>query len=171
MSQFGPPDNRYDGYPPQPGYGPPSGPQYGHLSGPQYGYQPPAPPPAPEPKNGLGLAALIVAGVGCLFGLVPLTFWIAGPMALTAIALGFAAWGRVRRGTATNTVTTTFGLVFGVIAAALSIWGAITFFGAMSDLSDKLSPNTRISQELGDIGQCFKDHQGDEAAQSQCIKH
>jgi hypothetical protein len=124
-------------------YGPGGHPQYIPPPGPAYGPGPSHPPGRPAPRNGFGLASAIVGGIGILFGLVPLTFWIAGPLALTSLGLGLAALGRVRRGTAGNTGTSVTGLVLGGIAAALSIWGAVVFFSALNEFGDEL-------QKIGD---------------------
>jgi hypothetical protein len=93
----------------------------------------------PAPRNGLGLAAVIVAPVGILFGLVPLTGFIAVICALVAIPLALVGWSRVRKGAATNGKTTIAGLVLGVVALALGIWGITIVFGAVGQLADDLS--------------------------------
>ncbi|MCI0688708.1 MAG: DUF4190 domain-containing protein [Sporichthyaceae bacterium] len=137
---------------------PPQQPQWGQQPPPG---QPPAYPPQdyhppgyyrPEPRNGLGLAAVIVGGIGILFGLVPLTFWIAGPLALAAIVLGLAGRGRVRRGNATNGRMAVTGTILGVGAAALSMVGAVIVFGAFDqaaeDLDDALSGAGPCSEVL-----------------------
>ncbi len=85
------------------------------------------------PRNGLGIAALIIGIIGCLFGFVPFTFWIAGPMGVTALVLGLAGRGRVKRGEASNRITTWAGIVVGLGSLALSIWGAAVLFGAFDE--------------------------------------
>jgi hypothetical protein len=64
------------------------------------------------PRNGLGVAALIV-GVCALIG----SFSIAGGIVLgiVAVILGFVGRGRVRRGEATNGGVATAGIVLGVL--------------------------------------------------------
>jgi hypothetical protein len=97
---------------------PPPPPQYGAYPG---GYPPPPPPyagqpPAPTaPKNGLGIAALVVAIIGLftifggiLFGIV-------------AIILGFMGWSRAKRGEATNGGVAIAGVVLGVLGVIVSI--------------------------------------------------
>ncbi|MFC7382845.1 hypothetical protein [Sphaerisporangium rhizosphaerae] len=160
-------------YPQQ--HGPQGHPQPYPQGYPQQAYMPPPGQPPygyrPEPKNGLGLAAVIVGGIGILFGFVPLTFWVAGPLALTSIALGLAGIARVRRGTATNQAVSSIGLVLGVLAAGFSIWGAVTFFGALNDLSDSLkSPETRASEGIAELSKCFQDHKGEPDVLEKCTK-
>lgn len=157
--QQGPQGQHAQPYPqghPGPGY-----PQHGQ---PPYGYR-------PEPKNGLGLAALIVGGVGILFGLVPLTFWVAGPLALTSIALSLAGLARVRRGAATNKGVSGVGLALGILAAAMSLWGAVTFFSALNDLSENLKdPMTKASEGLAELGKCMDEHKGQADAFEKCTQ-
>lgn len=123
---------------PQQQYGPPPGQPYPQQQ--PYGYQQPMPMMAPpEPRNALGLAALICAIIGCLCGLVPIAFILGGPLAIIAIALGIAGMGRVRRGTATNSRTTNFGVVLGILALILAFNGARITFTAVSEFGQKVN--------------------------------
>ncbi|GAA3068680.1 DUF4190 domain-containing protein [Streptosporangium carneum] len=140
--QYGPPQGR----PPQPHtmppqYGPPPGqPFHGRqtqqMPGP-YSYHQPAP-PMPAPRNGLGLAALICGGIGCLFGFVAIGFVIAGPLAIVAIALGITGMSRARKGVATNGGVATIGMILGIFAATASIWGAQHVFTAVNDTQRRI---------------------------------
>nr|WP_296779081.1 DUF4190 domain-containing protein [Rhodococcus sp. (in: high G+C Gram-positive bacteria)] len=123
---FGP-----EGYPqqPPPGYGQP---QPGY----QYGY--PQQPINPE-KNGLGLASLILAIVGLVFGIIPFTGFICLILGIVGLALGFAGLSRVRKNKATNKKTAISGIVVSVLAIALGIWGITIVFGAVDDLDDGLN--------------------------------
>lgn len=94
---------------------------------------------APAARNGFGLAAAIIAPVGVLFGLVPLTGFLAVICALVAIPLALVGWSRVRRGRATNGNTAMTGLVLGAGALALGVWGITVVFGAMDQLAEDLS--------------------------------
>lgn len=97
-----------------------------------------------EPRNGLGLAALILALIGLVFGLVPLTGFLAVILGITAVALGFAGRGRIRRQRATNRKATWSGIILGVLAIALGIWGIIIVNDAFEQLDDDM-------QDLGSI--------------------
>lgn len=90
-------------------------------------------------RNGLGLAAVIVAPIGILFGLIPLTGFVAVAAGLVAIPLALAGWSRVRKGVATNGKTAITGLVLGIVALALGIWGITIMFGAVDKLANDLS--------------------------------
>ncbi|MFC5947091.1 phage holin family protein [Pseudonocardia lutea] len=141
-------------YPPQ---------QPHHYTGPTHA--------AREPRNGLGLAALIIALVGCLFGIVPLTGFVAVICGIVALALGLAGWGRVRKGLATNSKTTNFGLFFSIAALALGIWGITIVFSATDKLVNDLNnipaapslstpavpaSDSSVSSNVGTWGQAFR---------------
>jgi Domain of unknown function (DUF4190) len=103
-------------------------PQYGGYPG---SYPPPPPqpypgftPPPTAPRNGLGVAALVVAIIGLLtvFGGIIL--------GVVAVILGFLGWGRARRGEATNGGVAIAGIVLGflgilvsIAAIAIAVWG------------------------------------------------
>jgi len=96
------------------------------------GYPPPPPyygyPPTPvAPKNGLGVASLVLAvialvGVATVFAPIVL-----GPVAMV---IGFLGHGRVKRGTANNGGVAIAGIVLGALAiiiglAFIPIWTAV----------------------------------------------
>jgi Domain of unknown function (DUF4190) len=128
--------------PPPSGPPPPPLPQYGAYTGsypqppPQYPPPPPQyPPPPPQPysgfappptgpKNGLGVAALVVAIIA-LFSVVGGVL-----LGVVAIILGFLGLGRARRGEATNGGVAVAGIVLGlvsiieaIVVIALAVWG------------------------------------------------
>jgi Domain of unknown function (DUF4190) len=100
--------------PPPPGWGaypgsyPPPPPQ------PYSGY---APPPV-APKNGLGIAALVVAIIGLVFCWTVVGGVILG---VSAVIIGFVARGRVKRGQATNGGVAIAGIVLGFLAIIVSL--------------------------------------------------
>ena len=93
-------------------------PQYGAYPG---GYPPPPryggyyPPPAATPKNGLGIASLVVAIIAL--------FTVFGGIVLgvVAVILGFLGRGRVQRGEATNGGVAIAGIVLGVLSILVSV--------------------------------------------------
>ncbi|WP_248965450.1 DUF4190 domain-containing protein [Sphaerisporangium perillae] len=141
------------------GYGQPPCPrqQYGGPPGQQYplqqpyGYQQPMPMMAlPEPRNGLGLAALICAIIGCLCGFVPIAFILGGPLAVVAIARGIAGMGRVRRGVATNSRTTNIGVVPGILALIMAFNGACITFTVVNEFGKTVNGISRDNQQCLD---------------------
>lgn len=105
---------------------------------------------APAPRNGMGLAGLIVGLAGALLGLVPLTGWLAVICALVALPLALVGLSRTRRGEANNQKTAISGVIAGVLALALGIWGMTIFFTTLnklsSDLEDLGGSNVTIPQ-------------------------
>ena len=121
-----PPPSQYGAYPSS--YPPPPPSQYGAYPS---GYLPPPPqpysgftPPPIGPRNGLGVAALVIAIIALLS--------VVGGVVLgvVAIILGFLGLGRARRGEATNGGVAVAGIVLGlvsiieaVVVIALAVWG------------------------------------------------
>jgi Domain of unknown function (DUF4190) len=108
---------------PRPAYpAPPPLPQYGAYPG---SYPPPPPqpysafaPPPTGPKNGLGIAALVIAIIGLVFCWSVIGGVILG---ITAVIIGFVARGRVKRGQATNGGVAIAGIVLGFLAIIVSL--------------------------------------------------
>jgi hypothetical protein len=111
--------------PDQPETPPP--PQYGPYPG---AYPPPPPgypgyaPPPTGPKNGLGIAALIVAIVALLSAVGGVV------LGVVAVVLGFLGWNRAKRGEADNGGIAVAGIVLGVLSIieaiaviAFAVWG------------------------------------------------
>lgn len=101
-------------------------------------------------RNGLGIAALIVGIIGCLFGLIPLTFWVAGPLGVTGLIVGLAGRGRVKRQEASNGKTTWAGIIVSLVALVLSIWGATVVFDAFDDVADELETSDEPAPAVED---------------------
>ena len=90
------------------------------------GYPPPyyAPPPPVAPKNGLGIAALVLAVVG-LLGVATVFAPIA--LGIVAVIIGIVAHSRAKRGIANNGGVAIAGIVLGALAivvglAFIAIW-------------------------------------------------
>ena len=69
---------------------------------------------AGAPKNGMGVAALVVGIIGVV---LPIVFFVFSALALL---FGFLGLGRVKRGEATNKGVATAGVVLGVIGLVIS---------------------------------------------------
>ncbi len=86
---------------------------------PNYPYQGYGPMQAPvAPRNGLGIAALILGIIGLL------TFWtVVGGilLGLLAVILGIVGFRRTRRGQATNSGVSITGIVLGALALVASV--------------------------------------------------
>lgn len=132
-----PPQSPYPAPYPSPGLYPPM-PLWGYPPIPPAGYAPmPAYPVGyyalrPQPRNGLGLASVILGPIGLLPSLLTLAPIIglaymvfALPLAGTGLGLGIAGLRRVRAGVATNRGATKTGLWFSAIDLGLMILGIV----------------------------------------------
>ena len=114
------PQSPYTGGPAQGGYGPGQG-GYDQSSG--YGQggvdQNSGYGQSPQPRNGLGVTALVLGIIALLF------CWtvVAGVLAIVGLVLGIIGMGRARRGQATNRGVA----LAGTIISALALLAAIAF--------------------------------------------
>jgi hypothetical protein len=108
-------------------------------------YQQPTYPPPPTysypsaPVNrheGLAVAALVLGIIGVVFGVVPLTFWIALPCG--ALALIFGLIGR-------RPTKGKWGVALGAVAIMLGIIGAVILNSAVNDLDKTLNAGAGTS--------------------------
>jgi hypothetical protein len=130
MTESGQPHRPPDGYPPPPPYPYPYHQDpYPYQQSPYpAGYPPPPPaaysagftPPPLAPKNGLGIASLVIAIVGLLTTVGGIV------LGIVAVIIGFVARGRVKRGEANNGGVAIAGIVLGFLAVLAAIaWVAI----------------------------------------------
>ena len=141
-----PPPPHYGGYGAYPGSYPPPPPQ------PYAGYAP----PLPAPKNGLGIAALVIAIIG-LFTVFGGLF-----LGIVAVILGFIGWGRAKRGEATNGGVAIAGVVLGflgVIVSIVAIFLVVSFFNDVggTDYVDCLSRAGNDEQAMQQCADQFRD--------------
>lgn len=79
------------------------------------------PPPFQQPRNGLGVAALVLGIVGLLFAFTPITFWLGAILGILGLVFGIVGMGRASKGEATNKGVAIAGLILGAIAIVVSI--------------------------------------------------
>jgi Domain of unknown function (DUF4190) len=96
---------------------------YQHQPGPYASGYPPAPysgypPPPVEPKNGLGIASLVLAIIALLSVWTVVVAVILGP---AAVVVGFVGRGRVKRGTANNGGVAIAGIALGALAIIVGL--------------------------------------------------
>ncbi|SFN98475.1 hypothetical protein SAMN05216207_102645 [Pseudonocardia ammonioxydans] len=140
----GPYDQQYGSYPGRPSAHDPGGyPGYGA-----------GPSPAP-PRNGAGVAALVLGILAVLTGL----FLLGGLLGLIAIALGIVGITRASKGIATNRGVAIGGLVLGVIGVLMTV--AVVVFAVFS-----LNLFNDIDQ--GQFMSCVQDAGSDQTALQQC---
>jgi hypothetical protein len=146
---------------------PPTAPPYPYpypspYQGGQYpGGYPPAPPqpyagyapPPTGPRNGLGVAALVIAIVGLVS-----SFTVAGGIILgiVAVVIGFAARGRAKRGEANNGGVALAGIILGFIAIVIGLVFIVIYAYAFKEVG------------AGDYFDCLSKAGSDQSAQRQC---
>jgi FtsH-binding integral membrane protein len=101
-----------------------------------------------EPRNGFGITALVLALVGVVFGLIPLTGFIAVILGALAILFGLLGLGRARRGAASNKKMSIIASGLGIGVLALGIWGVVLFFQAVDKIDGEL---TDTEQKLNEV--------------------
>jgi hypothetical protein len=140
--------------PGQPGSGDYASAQYGstQYGSPGYGTAPYGSAPRQPPRNGLGIAALVLGILALLTGL----FLIGGAFGIAAIVLGVLGRGRAKRGEATNGGMALAGIILGVLSLLLTVLvlvGVASLFG---------------SEQFGNLTECLESAGNDPAAQQQC---
>lgn len=90
------------------------------------------------PRNGFGITALVLALVGLVFGLVPLTGFIALILGALAVFFGLLGWARARRGEATNLKMSVISTLLGVGVAVLGLVSISITFSASDQLGKDL---------------------------------
>lgn len=143
-----PPQYSYGAYPGS--YPPPPPPPYGSYGG----YGPPV-----VPKNGLGIAALVLAIIALVF-----VWSVIGGVVLgaAAVVLGFVGWGRVKRGEANNGGIAIAGIVLGILAiivslAFIAIWVNLYNHVGGGDYVDCLSKAGEDKQAIQQCADQFRD--------------
>lgn len=136
------PPGAYGGYPPPGPYG---------------AYPPPYQPVPTGPRNGLGIAGLVLAIVGLLASWSVIGGIIFG---LAAVIVGFLARGRCKRGEADNNGVAIAGIVLGFVAMVLSVVFVVIW----------ITVGVRWFDEVGggDYVSCMENAGNDRAAQQQC---
>ncbi|PPK93909.1 uncharacterized protein DUF4190 [Kineococcus xinjiangensis] len=153
QGQYGAQPGQYEGQPGQ--YGGQPG-QYGGQPG-QYGAQPAQyGGGSAAPKNGLGIAALVLGILGLLGAWVPLIGLVGGFLGLLAVILGIIGRNRAKKGQATNGGMALVGIITGALALILSI--AVSVYAVQ-----------QFNQQGGpEFLQCLADAGNDVAAQQAC---
>ncbi|WBP84798.1 DUF4190 domain-containing protein [Kitasatospora cathayae] len=88
-------------------------------------YWPPYPVPAPPPRNGLGVAAMVLGIVGTALSLAVLLFWLSWLPALLALIFGIIGLGHARRGVATNRGMALAGVILGITGLVVSVGAGV----------------------------------------------
>jgi hypothetical protein len=121
----------------------PQPPHPAQPSGYAQGNQAPGLPTPVQMRNGLGVTALILGIIGALFGLIPILFFIAGPLGLAAFICGLVGRSRAKKGLASNGRMSLIGAILGLLSMVLAVVGIVIVVGAFSNAGKEL-------EKLGD---------------------
>ncbi len=139
-------------WPPAGGGYPPPGYPYPYPAAGQYpGYPPPG--VASAPRNGMGIAALVVAIAGIVTALSVIGGVVLG---IVAVILGFVGRGRAKRGEADNGGVAIAGIVLGALAVIAGIGCIFVYVGIWRTAG------------AGDYVDCMTKAGSDAAAQQEC---
>lgn len=131
------------------GYPPPPQQPYGGYGQPYGGYQP----PPTGPKNGLGIAALVVALLGLVFCWTVVGGVILG---VVAVIIGIVGRGRAKRGEATNGGVALTGTLLGALAVVVSLAFIPIWMGVFSEVggTDYLDCISRAGSDQDAVDGC-----------------
>ena len=92
------------------------------------------PPPAGQsvvqqaPRNGLGIAALILGIIGGISAIIPLSILLAGILGVIGLILGFLGRRRAMRGEATNKWIAERGIMASLFCVGFAVFSAVRLF-------------------------------------------
>jgi hypothetical protein len=92
------------------------------------------PPPADQaavqqaPRNGLGIAALVLGIIGGISAIIPLSILLAGILGVIGLILGVLGRGRAMRGEATNKWIAERGIMASLFCVGFAVFSAVRLF-------------------------------------------
>ncbi|MFC8271234.1 DUF4190 domain-containing protein [Streptomyces sp. NPDC057271] len=98
----------------------------------------PPQPPFQQPRNGLGVTALVLGIVGLLFAILPILFWLGGILGVLALIFGIIGHSRGRKGEATNKGMALTGVILGGLSIVVSIVWLIVVVTAVKNVADDI---------------------------------
>ncbi|MFI6769922.1 DUF4190 domain-containing protein [Streptomyces sp. NPDC050355] len=108
------------------------------------------------PRNGLGVAALILGIIGALSGIPMILFWLAGPLGLLALIFGLVGMSRVKKGQATNKGVAITGTILGALGIVLAVVGVIVTVlavnKAVDEVNEEFDKKSGSSSNIKDLG-------------------
>ncbi|MFE5486815.1 DUF4190 domain-containing protein [Streptomyces sp. NPDC056527] len=107
----------------------------------------PPQPPFQQPRNGLGVTALVLGIVGLLFAVFPFSFWLGGILGVLALIFGIIGHSRGRNGQATNKGMALTGLILGAVSIVVSIVWLIVVVTAVKDIADDIDEEIKKQEK------------------------
>ncbi|MEV6331702.1 DUF4190 domain-containing protein [Streptomyces sp. NPDC051909] len=95
-------------------------------------------PPFPQPRNGLGVTALVLGIVGLLSAIIWFLFWLGALLGLLALIFGIIGTARAGKGLATNKGMAVSGIVLGVLAMIVALVWVALIATATKDVAEEI---------------------------------
>jgi hypothetical protein len=103
------------------------------------------PPPMRHPRNGFGITSLVLALLGLLFCLMPITGFLGLGLGLIGTLFGALGLGRVRKREASNRKLTVAGLVLSLLAVVFGFLSMKMFFDIVDDFGGPSTAPTAVT--------------------------
>ncbi|MER8188119.1 hypothetical protein [Kitasatospora sp. NPDC094015] len=132
--------------PPAAGWGEVPGHEAGAAFDPGTAYWPPYPTAAPQPRNGPGIAALVLGIVGVALAAAVVLFWISWLPALLAVVLGAVGLVHARKGLATNRAMALAGVLLGLLGLTVSTGGGVYVVARVQAVHDRQAADERAAR-------------------------
>ncbi|MFH9223838.1 DUF4190 domain-containing protein [Streptomyces lydicus] len=107
----------------------------------------PYPVPTGQPRNGMGITALVLGLVGLVLGMFLILFWISWLPALLALIFGAIGVNQARKGLATNKAMAVSGLVMGILGLLLAVGSAAFTVVAIKHVVDDARGKVKEAKE------------------------
>ncbi|MFH8682817.1 DUF4190 domain-containing protein [Streptomyces lydicus] len=107
----------------------------------------PYPVPTGQPRNGMGITALVLGLVGLVLGLFIILFWISWLPALLAVVFGSIGVSQARKGLTTNKPMAVTGLVMGIVGLLISVGSAVFAVVTVKHVVDEARAKVKESKE------------------------
>ncbi|MFD5428617.1 DUF4190 domain-containing protein [Streptomyces sp. NPDC127084] len=100
----------------------------------------------PQPRNAMGISALVLGTVGAVLGMVVVLFWMAWLPALLAVVFGFIGLRQARKGLATNRGMALAGVILGAVGLLFSVGGGIFAVVTVKKAADSARAKAEASE-------------------------
>lgn len=105
----------------------------------------------PQPRNGMGTAALVLGIVGVVFAFVPFMWWLGCILGILATIFGFIGRGRVKRSQASNRGASLTGVITGLAAIVISTVMFVLFVAALGSAATSIDHSLNKTTTHGTV--------------------
>lgn len=107
--------------------------------------------PAPQPRNGLGTAALVLGIIAAVFAFVPFMWWLGFILGILATVFGLVGRGRAKRMRATNGGVALAGAITGLAGIVISTVMFVLFLAALGGAVSSIDNSVDKSATHGSV--------------------